>query len=60
MAREQVQDLHCYLDTEQIEGDNGRKLRKGLGEMDSYIVANQARIPSYGERWRNEEAIATG
>lgn len=59
-AQEQVQDLHCYLDNEEIEGDNGRKMRKGLDEFDTYITANQARIPNYGERWRNEEAIATG
>jgi len=59
-AREKVQDLHCYLDNEEIEGDNGRKMRKGLDEFDTYIAATQARIPNYGERWRNEEAIATG
>ena len=59
-AQEKVQDLHCYLDKETIEGDNGRKMRKGLDEFDTYIAANQARIPNYGERWRNEEAIATG
>ena len=59
-AQDKVQDLHCYLDNEEIEGDNGRKMRKGLDEFDTYIAANQARIPNYGERWRNEEAIATG
>ena len=35
-------------------------MRKGLDEFDTYIAANQACIPNYGERWRNEEAIATG
>ena len=59
-AQEKVQDLHCYLDNEEIEGDNGRKMRQGLDEFETYIAANQARIPNYGERWRNEEAIATG
>jgi hypothetical protein len=59
-AQEKVQDLQCYLDNEEIEGDNGRKMRKGLGEFETYITANQARIPNYGERRRNEEAIATG
>ncbi len=59
-ARERIQDLHCYLDNERIEGDNGRKLRKALDELDTYIMANQRLIPNYGERWRNKEAIATG
>jgi hypothetical protein len=36
------------------------KLRKALDEFDTYIVVNQPLIPNYGERWRNEEAIATG
>jgi hypothetical protein len=36
------------------------KLRKALDEFDTYIVVNEALIPNYGERWRNEEAIATG
>jgi hypothetical protein len=59
-AQEQMQGLHSHLDNEEIEGDNGRKMRKGLDEFDTYIAANQARIPNYGTRWRNEEAIATG
>jgi hypothetical protein len=59
-AQERVQDLQSYLDDEKIEGDNGRKMRRGLDELETYIAANQARIPNYGERWRNKEAIATG
>ena len=59
-AQEKVQDLQCYLGNEEIEGKDGRKMRKGLDEFETYITANQARIPNYGERWRNEEAIATG
>jgi hypothetical protein len=58
--QEEVQDLHCYLDNETIEGNNGRKMRKGLDELDTYIAANQARIPNYNERCRNQGAIATG
>ena len=54
------QDLLCYLDSEGIAGDNRRKLTKALDEFDTYITANRALIPNYGERWRNEEAIATG
>ena len=37
-----------------------RKLRKALDEFDTYVAVNEALIPNYGERWRNEEAIATG
>ena len=59
-ARDQVEDLLGYLDNEKIEGDNGRKLRKALDEFDTYITTNRDLIPNYGERWRNEEAIATG
>jgi hypothetical protein len=39
---------------------SGQKLRKALDEFDTYVVVNEALIPNYGERWRNEEAIATG
>ena len=43
-----------------IAGESSQKLRKALDEFDTYVVANEALIPNYGERWRNEEAIATG
>jgi hypothetical protein len=59
-ARDQIEDLHCFLDNEELTGENSRKLRKALDEFDTYIVVNEALIPNYGERWRNEEAIATG
>jgi hypothetical protein len=49
-----------HLDHEGIAGESGQKLRKALDEFDTYIVVNQPLIPNYGERWRNEEAIATG
>jgi hypothetical protein len=45
---------------EEVTGENSRKLRKVLGEFDAYVVVNEALIPNYGERWRNEESIATG
>jgi hypothetical protein len=32
---------------------------QALDEFDTYVVVNEALIPNYGERWRNEEAIAT-
>ena len=52
--------LRCFLDDEEFTGDNSRKLRKALDEFDTYVVVNEALIPNYGERWRNDEAIATG
>src|SRR5438876_8386406 len=54
------EDLHGILDHEGIAGESGQKFRKALDEFDTYVVVNEALIPNYGERWRNEEAIATG
>ena len=59
-ARDKLEELHAFLDQEGIAGENGPKLTKALDEFDTYIVLNQPLIPNYGERWRNEEAIATG
>ena len=59
-ARDRIEDIHCFLDNEEVTGENSRKLRKALGEFDTYVVVNEALIPNYGERWRNEESIATG
>jgi hypothetical protein len=59
-ARDKLEDLHGILDHEGIAGESGQKLRKALDEYDTYVVVNEALIPNYGERWRNEEAIATG
>jgi hypothetical protein len=43
------------LDNEELTGKNSRKLRKALDEFETYVVINEALIPNYGERWRNEE-----
>jgi hypothetical protein len=59
-ARDKIEDIHCFLDNEELTGENSRKLRKALDEFDTYVVVNEALIPNYGERWRNDEAIATG
>ena len=59
-ARGKLEELHDLLDQEGIAGENGPKLRKALDEFDTYLVLNQPLIPNYGERWRNEETIATG
>ena len=59
-ARDRIEDIHCFLDNEELTGENSRKLRKALDEFDTYVAVNEALIPNYGERWRNEESIATG
>jgi hypothetical protein len=59
-ARDRIEDIHCFLDNEELTGENNRKLRKTLDEFDTYVVVNEALIPNYGELWRNEESIATG
>ena len=59
-ARDRIEDIHCFLDNEELTGENSRKLRKALDESDTYVTVNEALIPNYGERWRNQEAIATG
>ena len=53
-------DIQCFLDNEELTGENSGKLRKALDEFDTYVAVNEALIPNYGERWRNEESIATG
>ncbi|MBV8228071.1 MAG: hypothetical protein JO232_23100 [Verrucomicrobia bacterium] len=48
------------MDNEELTEENSRKLRNALDEFDTYVAVNEALIPNYGERWRNEESIATG
>jgi hypothetical protein len=38
---------------------NKKKLRKAVKELHSYILASQAFIPNYGDRYRNNETIST-
>jgi hypothetical protein len=59
-ARDKLEALHNFLDQEGMAGENIPKLRTALDEFDASLVANQPLIPTYGERWRNEETIATG
>ena len=59
-ARDKLEALHTFLDQEGMAGENVPKLSKALDEFDAYLVANEPLIPNYGERWRNEETIATG
>lgn len=59
-ARDRIDDTLDFLDNEEVGTDSVQKLRKALKEFDQYITSNRGRIPNYGERWRNEETIATG
>lgn len=38
---------------------NKPKLQKAVRELHGYIVANQAFIPNYGDRYRHDETIST-
>ena len=49
-ARDRIEDIHCFLDNEELTGENSRKLKKALDEFDTYVVINEALIPNYGER----------
>lgn len=58
-AREDIEDL--VLDTECIETDypNMRKLRRAIGEFQTYISTNSASLINYGERHRSGERISS-
>lgn len=40
-------------------GTGLQKLFNAVREFDTYIAANQALIPDYGDRYRNHETINT-
>ena len=58
-ALEEVEDLEALLYNQEQWNESGQKLAKAIGEFHTYINANQRFIPNYGERWRNEDAIAS-
>ncbi len=57
-ALQLVEDLEFDLDG-LTESPEQRKLVKAVHEFSSYITANRAFIPNYGERYRYGEAIST-
>jgi hypothetical protein len=61
-AVNELQGLEMDLDAATFETKNitARKLLKGVEELHTYVVRNQAMIPNYGERYRNGERIASG
>ena len=58
-AMDEIEDLQVMLDGGQALPESGGKLLKALNEFHTYIQANEPFIPNYGERWRNDEIIAS-
>ena len=58
-ALEEAEDLEALLYNQEKPNEPGQKLAKAIGEFHTYITANQRFIPNYGERWRNEDTIAS-
>ncbi|MGH9396930.1 MAG: hypothetical protein ACRD18_08790 [Terriglobia bacterium] len=56
---EEIEDVETLLGNQEKWNEPGRKLAKAIGEFHTYITANQRFIPNYGERWRNEDSIAS-
>jgi len=55
-----LDDVHDELDAASEEVPAATKLTKAVREFRSYIAANKAFIPNYGDRYRHGERIATG
>ena len=59
-ALEEIEDLEFDLDSVEGLPEPGKKLARAVGELHTYIRLNAPFIPNYGERWRNQDAIASG
>ena len=57
-ALERIENLELDLETCE-ESENHTKLWRALRDFKSYIEANRAFIPNFGERYRNHERIST-
>ena len=53
------EDMHNAAAFES-KNEHSQKLLKGVGELHTYVKRNKEFVPNYGERYRNEERIATG
>ena len=40
-ARDRIEDIHCFLDNEELNGENSRKLRKALDEFDRMSLSTR-------------------
>lgn len=59
-ALEEIEDLELSLDSLDPLPDAWKKLARAADEFHTYIRLNAPLIPNYGERWRNQETIASG
>jgi hypothetical protein len=48
-ARDRIEDIHCFLDNEELTGENSRKLRKALDEFDTYVAVKRG---THSKLWR--------
>ena len=58
-ALQRIDDLDDDLDMLEENPANKKKMLKAVHELRTYIEANQAFIPNYGDRYRHEETIST-
>ena len=58
-ALQRIDDLDDDLEMLEENPANKKKLQKAVKEFRSYIEANQAFIPNYGDRYRHDETITT-
>ncbi len=58
-ALQRIGDLDDDLFMLEGKPANKKKMEKAAGEFHSYIEANQAFIPNYGDRYRHDEMIST-
>jgi hypothetical protein len=56
---QRIDDLDDELEMLAENPANKKKLLKAVKEFHSYIEANQAFIPNYGDRYRHGETIST-
>ena len=58
-ALQRIDDLDDDLDMLEENPANKKKMLKAVHELRTYIEANQAFIPNYGDRYRHDETIST-
>ncbi len=58
-ALQSMDELEDDLETLEENPLNKKKLEKAVTELRGYIMANEAFIPNYGDRYRHDEMIST-
>jgi hypothetical protein len=56
---QRIDDLDDDLDMLEENPANKKKILKAVRELRTYIEANKAFIPNYGDRYRHDETIST-